>query len=101
MADAAPEATRRAALGRLIRSSRRAVAPRLLLRESNRAFARWTARAPCIYRPRLGAESTDEPCSGRHAVGESQAIQLILFLAAVIALMLAFEVAQHRAHRRH
>ena len=34
------------------------------------------------------------------AVGESQAVQLILFLATMMALLLSYEVAVRRAHRR-
>jgi len=52
------------------------------------------------YGPRLGAKDQDEPPQGSHAVGESQASQLIAFVMAMTGLLLALEVGLRRARRR-
>jgi hypothetical protein len=52
------------------------------------------------YGPRLGAKDQDEPPQEPHAVGESQATQLIVFVMAMTGLLLALEVGLRRARRR-
>jgi hypothetical protein len=46
------------------------------------------------------AEGTDQPCSGRHTVGDVQAAQLIVFVVAIIALLVALEIGLRREQRR-
>jgi hypothetical protein len=56
--------------------------------------------AGSAYCPRLGAEGTDQRCSGRQAVGETQLAQLIAFVLAMTVLLLFLEVGLRRTHRR-
>jgi hypothetical protein len=52
------------------------------------------------YGPRLGAKDQDEPPQEPHAVGESQATQLVAFVMAMTGLLLALEAGLRRARRR-